>query len=162
MGEPTTLWCMIYYMWDIYFFIIPFIFFLHFKSHIWRDDAVVISQQDSEQERKLTGCNAMCCRACHNERKFSGPGGWRTKGDVKETTGAQYYAETVGGLSRKAHSSSLRQMETGKRQNRRELYRQAMPGDPGVRPLAMLPSHRGKPHQSEISLHLFLQSGQSS
>lgn len=27
-------------------------------------------------------------------------------------------------------------------------------GDPGARPLAMLPSHRGKLHQSEISLHL--------
>lgn len=27
-------------------------------------------------------------------------------------------------------------------------------GDPGARPLAMLPSHQGKPHQSEISLQL--------
>lgn len=104
-------------------------FFFHFESHIWRDDTVVTGQQHSaEQERKLTGCNAMYCRACHNERKFSGPGGRRTEGDVKETTGAKYYAEIVGGLSRKAHSSSPRQMETGKRRNGRELYRQAMPG----------------------------------
>lgn len=28
------------------------------------------------------------------------------------------------------------------------------PGDPGARPLAMFPSHQGKPHQSEISLPL--------
>lgn len=36
------------------------------------------------------------------------------------------------------------------------------PGDPGARPLAMFPSHQGKPHQAEISLHLTVESGQPS
>lgn len=50
------------------------------------------------------------------------------EGDVKEKTGVKYYAETGGDLSTKVHSRSLRQMETGKRQNGRESHRQAMPG----------------------------------
>lgn len=49
-------------------------------------------------------------------------------GVVKEKTGAEYYAETAGHLSRKLHRSSLHQMEAGERQNGRESYRQAMPG----------------------------------
>lgn len=90
--------------------------FLFLSSHIRSNGAVAIGQQHSEQERELTGCNAMYCRACHNERRFSGPGEWRTEGEVKGKTGAKYDAEMVGRLSRKTHSSSLRQMEIGKRQ----------------------------------------------
>lgn len=114
----------------IHFFNLFFCLLSYFQSHIFNGAIWLYSFASStrERERKLTGCSALYCRACHNERRFSGVGRWRTEGVVKEKTGAKYYAETAGHLSRKVHRSSLRQMETGKRQNGRESYRQAMPG----------------------------------
>lgn len=74
---------------------------------------------------------------------------------MKETTGAQYYAETVD--SRERHTAALSdrwKLARGKIEE--NCIDKLCLGDPRVRPLAMLPSHRGKPHQSKISLHLIV------
>lgn len=47
---------------------------------------------------------------------------------MKERTGAKHYAETGSDPLGKAQGLSVLQMGSGKSQNGRELYRQAMPG----------------------------------
>lgn len=65
-----------------------------------------------------THCNAQHCKACHNEQKLS-----RAKREDDAETGS----DLVGRYTPSQFMKWL-QMGTGKWQNRRELYRQAMPG----------------------------------
>lgn len=63
---------------------------------------------------------------------------------MTERTGAKYYAETAGGLLGKVRSISVLQMGTGKWQNGRELYRQAMRGQAQSKAISHVAESPGK------------------